>query len=717
MKKVLSLVLVLTLVLGSFSFAFAAEPSGNERVDKLVEMDIVVGDDGGLRLADTIKRSEVTVLVAKALGLEEVANASKYASRFTDVNNHWALGFINVAAGRGIVSGYPDGTFKPENQINYSEIITMMLQMTFPLTEAEAKLPWPANVITKATEKGLLKDVQIGNFSEVATREKVFEIVYNAITAKDANLFITSTIEGIVIENYRTESLKADEVIVHVMKDQVQRSDESKYYEAGDEYKLTLTPELKAKGLDVETLLGKVITVSFDKSGKVVAVEINNDYNYRQGLLKEADEKRILLGSKYYTVGKDEARADFDERLYQTYYNNEDFAYDNGTKAKDDFMDQVKGTEFARITERNGKVLFIEAFNFEDIAPVAKDIDAKDRVAFYNDEKDGDLDTLTVDKDAFVIVYEDDAMKLGNYKDIEANDVIHWYTDYNKDLTVFVRPAADNAVEGEYEEANAAKAKDDASIKIVVDEKEYPADINTANRNPVYSTLTAEYSFYTLTGEYDDELAPFEEEEVTLLLDMFGKVQAISSEIVSGNFYAIISNLKHQDVRLVYADQNAWFETDRNTVFRGVGTGSKDAQLNKFDVKDLVLVSAADDVIKEMTFKGEDADAEEIVKISKDVIDFGGDDYYYIAKNAPVFVTAGTTPKAMDIATFLKDYYDPADTKYVAADHQLEGYIIEGKDNQVADVIVITKATPVKGATDTIIAKVDRVRISEAIID
>lgn len=713
MKKVLSLVLVLTMVLGSFSFAFAAEPTDNERVNKLVELGIVQGDEGGLRPDDTIKRSEVTVLVAKALGLEEVAKASNYASNFSDVNSHWAQGYINVAAGRGIVKGYPDGTFKPEAQISYSEIITMMVQMVEPLTEEELKLPWPANVITKATKLGLLKDVAIGNFKELATREKVFEIVYNAIHSKDSKLFIVNTLEGIVVENYRTESLKKDDVVLHVMKDQVQRSEESKYYEQGDEYKLTLTPELKAKGLDVETLLGKVVTVSFDKAGKVVSVEVNNDYTYRQGLLEEVDAKEVKLDGKYYTVGKDEARAEFDERLYQVYYNNEDFIYDKGDKAKDDFIDQVKETEFARITERNGKVLFIEAFDFEDIAPVAKDIDAKDKVAYYNDEKDGELDSIEIDEDAYVITFEKDEMKLGNYKDIEANDVIHWYEDEHENVTVFVRPAADNMVEGEYEEANAKKAKDAADIKIVLDDKEYPAEIDTENRNPVYSTITSEYSFYTLTEDYDEELASFEEEEVTLLLDMFGNVQLIGSEIVSGKFYSVISNIKHEDVRLVYADQNAWFETDRDTKFKGVGTGSKDSQLNRFDVEDLVLVSASEDLIKEMQYLGSNDDADPIVKISKDVIDFGGNYYYYIAKNAPVFVTAGDgTPKAMDIAAFLKGYYDPADKAWNAEKHALEGYVVvDEKDVDVAEAVVITKATAIDDDTDDFVAKVTRVRM------
>ena len=61
---------------------------------------------------------------------------------------------------------------------------------------------------------------------------------------------------------------------------------------------------------------------------------------------------------------KKKERANYDERLYQVYYNNEDISYNR-------FADRFSGAEYAKATVRNGKVLFIEAFNFTDVAPVA----------------------------------------------------------------------------------------------------------------------------------------------------------------------------------------------------------------------------------------------------------------------------------------------------------------------------------------------------------
>ena len=328
-KRILSLVLAFAMLLGTFSFAFAdevVEPS--ENIKKLQELGLVEGDagTGDLRLKDNIKRSEVAVIVAKAYELQDAAEGLKAVKgQFKDVNTtHWANGYINVLAGKKILNGYPDGTFRPDANITYSEFVTIMVMM---LDNGKAPAgKYPFNMIARAAELGLTDGVEIANFEDVAIREKVFEIFFNTITKKDANLIIASTVEGIVVENYRTERLAKDEITVHVMKDQVQR--EGKYYEKDDEFNVTITPELKKKGLDVETLLGRVVTVSFDKAGKVVDIKVNNNYKYEQGSLDDVRAKEIKVDGKWYTVGKDEGRTiTVDERLYQVYLNNEDIHY------------------------------------------------------------------------------------------------------------------------------------------------------------------------------------------------------------------------------------------------------------------------------------------------------------------------------------------------------------------------------------------------------
>ena len=49
---------------------------------------------------------------------------------FSDVSNsHWAVKYINSAAAKGWITGYPDGTFRPEALITRAEVVTLVNRM------------------------------------------------------------------------------------------------------------------------------------------------------------------------------------------------------------------------------------------------------------------------------------------------------------------------------------------------------------------------------------------------------------------------------------------------------------------------------------------------------------------------------------------------------------------------------------------------------------
>lgn len=47
---------------------------------------------------------------------------------FTDIENHWAKGFIEKAVEAGMVSGYPDGTFKPEKELTRAQAASIIVR-------------------------------------------------------------------------------------------------------------------------------------------------------------------------------------------------------------------------------------------------------------------------------------------------------------------------------------------------------------------------------------------------------------------------------------------------------------------------------------------------------------------------------------------------------------------------------------------------------------
>jgi hypothetical protein len=71
--------------------------------------------DGSCRPDKSISRAEIAVQLTKALSLQ------LNSSVLTDVNGSWSAGFIGACVKAGLMGGYPDGTFRPNNETTRAE--------------------------------------------------------------------------------------------------------------------------------------------------------------------------------------------------------------------------------------------------------------------------------------------------------------------------------------------------------------------------------------------------------------------------------------------------------------------------------------------------------------------------------------------------------------------------------------------------------------------
>ena len=211
-KKIISLVLALVMVLGTFTSVFAAEPTkkdeakkpeASEKVEKIVGKDnkiqyiidkkLVEGyEDGSYGLDKNIKRSEITRLLVLANGNEDIAKKLQGAMKiYSDVDTkHWANGVISVgttvpsdANGIAMLAGYPDGSFKPENDVTYAELAKMLVVLAKKDLTADMvkNAIWATSWMTWAAELGILDDVNVVDSNKAANRADAFTMVYNAL--------------------------------------------------------------------------------------------------------------------------------------------------------------------------------------------------------------------------------------------------------------------------------------------------------------------------------------------------------------------------------------------------------------------------------------------------------------------------------------------------------------------------------------------------------
>lgn len=82
--------------------------------------------DGTYRPGDGLTRAEAAAVLVKAAGLA----AGGGTSGFSDVNGHWAIGVINAATAAGLLQGYPDGTFRPDAMLTRAEGISLFLRLS-----------------------------------------------------------------------------------------------------------------------------------------------------------------------------------------------------------------------------------------------------------------------------------------------------------------------------------------------------------------------------------------------------------------------------------------------------------------------------------------------------------------------------------------------------------------------------------------------------------
>lgn len=119
-----------------------------------------------VRLEGTVDLDKGTVMVTvDHLTMFAVFAAPKVLA-FKDMQGHWAAEAVGRLAGMGVVSGYPDGTFRPDNEISRAEVTAILVRALklAPGSEQDLKFrdnasipDWARGVVAAATREGLVE--------------------------------------------------------------------------------------------------------------------------------------------------------------------------------------------------------------------------------------------------------------------------------------------------------------------------------------------------------------------------------------------------------------------------------------------------------------------------------------------------------------------------------------------------------------------------------
>lgn len=102
-----------------------------QSVKYLIDKKILTGfEDGTFRPNEPINRAQIAVAVAKATNRISDLEAMANKNTFADLSGYnWAKGHINALVDAGIIKGRSDTTFAPGENITYAELVTILVRM------------------------------------------------------------------------------------------------------------------------------------------------------------------------------------------------------------------------------------------------------------------------------------------------------------------------------------------------------------------------------------------------------------------------------------------------------------------------------------------------------------------------------------------------------------------------------------------------------------
>ena len=154
-------------------------------VESLRLMGVLDGyGDGTFRPDTVLNRAQFCKMAVYAMdGSGELGRYST-VTIFPDVKpSHWASAYINMAARKGIISGFADGKFKPGQTVTAGQAVTILMR-GLGYKDEDMGGVWPQSYMAEAQTNGLLKSTGITSAYAGLTRAQAARLFLNLFEAK-----------------------------------------------------------------------------------------------------------------------------------------------------------------------------------------------------------------------------------------------------------------------------------------------------------------------------------------------------------------------------------------------------------------------------------------------------------------------------------------------------------------------------------------------------
>ena len=390
-------------------------------------------------------------------------------------------GAMSYVSQKGIIEGYPDGTFKPEKVVTYREALTMAVR-----TLGYQGLEFPWGYIEKAVALGLTDGITDVAYTDVINRGVAAQIIYNAMFADNSKL---------ALKNFNVAFGWADAIITSTVINDTTVDNDGKSVRANyaDEKYATPVGYVAFQLVEKDGTLGTDIYYATADSlglGEGHDDELALGAPYSILFAKDGDDNLVdIVDYEAYAanVVKNEGRTDNEGVAYETVDNIGAYLADYT------LVDKYS----SKVLTNSGKLA--NELIVKSAGKLTKTVINYGKTPFAFDWTTGDILEATKDKDGNYIVQKDKDGK--DVKDANGNPVYAEYTvkyHYDKEFDRYFEIKTKADVDGtekvvgisildENDVAELKKAIDKACEETVTVGQRYVA----ANVGGIYATLNA----------------------------------------------------------------------------------------------------------------------------------------------------------------------------------------------------------------------------------
>lgn len=178
------MILVAILLVPASAVPSIADSEADSATTLLASMGIISADSSGnYNLSNTVSRAEFAKMLVMASSYKDLVDTSAKSSPYKDVpSGNWSAPYIRIAVSSGIMSGYSDGTFRPDATVTLEQGVNSALKL-LGYTASDFTGAFPAAQMNVYYSNGLSKNIS-GGIGTLLSKGNAANLIYNMLSAK-----------------------------------------------------------------------------------------------------------------------------------------------------------------------------------------------------------------------------------------------------------------------------------------------------------------------------------------------------------------------------------------------------------------------------------------------------------------------------------------------------------------------------------------------------